>query len=106
MYSEGFGLEVVEIEVHHRFWQGFFTAQIYINYVYNIFLWGFGGGGVGGTQWIFGWGCATATLTHTRFSSMIPSGFVPVMESLVEFCNFVFQAWRVMDFYCGSWKVI
>ena len=48
MYSEGFGLEVVEIEVHHRFWQGFFTAQIYINYVYNIFLWGFGGGGGGG----------------------------------------------------------
>ena len=24
----------------------------------------------------------------------------------MEFCNFVFQAWKVIDFNCGSWKVI
>ena len=24
----------------------------------------------------------------------------------MEFCNFVFQAWKVMDFNCGSLKVI
>ena len=25
---------------------------------------------------------------------------------VVEFCNYVFQAWKVMDFNWGPWKVI
>ena len=38
----------------------------------------------------------------------LPVGFVRVMESLesYEFCNFVFLAWEVMHFNCGSLKVI
>ena len=35
-------------------------------------------------------------------------GFVQVMENLevMKFTNFIFQAWKVMEFNCQSWKVI
>lgn len=38
---------------------------------------------------------------------MIFTGFVRVMETwkVVEFNNFIFQAWTVLKFRCGSWKL-
>ena len=37
----------------------------------------------------------------------IRTGFVRVMENLevMEFYDFIFHAWKVMEFRCGSWKV-
>ena len=36
------------------------------------------------------------------------TGLVRVIEiwTVMEFCNLVFQAWKVVDFNCGLWKVI
>ena len=46
--------------------------------------------------------------TQTTWAQLFETGFVRSWKTwkVIEFKNFIFQAWKVMEFNCQSWKVM